>query len=168
MIVFLIQKLLTEVGTSILIKNKLNYTIINKEGNLGGNFILLKIKIDNTILIIESVYGLNINENIGVYNELNNKLAGLACETFVLGGDWNYTVNFRGIDSNIDVLNMVSIPSKLRSEKVNKICEKFKHVDPFRTLFPNKKEFTYIPAPHANTNRSHLNFFLSLKQYSVM
>ena len=86
MIAFLIQKLLTEVGTSILIKNKLNYTIINKASNLGGNFILLKIKIDNTILIIESVYGLNINENIGVYNELNNKLAGLACETFVLGG----------------------------------------------------------------------------------
>ena len=83
-------------GTSILIKNKLNYTIINKEGNLGGNFILLKIKIDNTILIIESVYGLNINENIGVYNERNNNLAGLACETFVLGGGLELHRQFSG------------------------------------------------------------------------
>ena len=55
---------------------------------------------------------------------------------------------------------MVSIPSKLRSEKVKKICEKFKLVDPFRTLHPNKIEFTYIPAIVANTNRSRLNYFL--------
>ena len=105
-------------GTGILIKNKLNYTIINKECDLGGNFILIKIKIENKTLIIGSIYGPNINENIGVYDELSNKLLGLDCENIVLGGDWNCTVDCRGTDSNLDVLNMVSIPSKLRSEKL--------------------------------------------------
>ena len=81
-------------GTGILIKNKLNYTIINKECDLGGNFILIKIKIENKTLIIGSIYGPNINENIGVYEELSNKLLGLDCETIVLGGDWNCTVDF--------------------------------------------------------------------------
>ena len=147
-------------GTGILIKNKLNYTIISKECDIGGNFILLKLKIENKPLIIGSIYGPNINENIGVYEELTNKLSGLECETIVLGGDWNCTVDCRGTDSNLDVLNMVSIPSKIRSEKVKKICEKFKLVDPFRTLHPTKLEFTYIPAIIANTNRSRLDFFL--------
>ena len=45
-------------------------------------------------------------------------------------------------------------------QKVKKICEKFKLVDPFRTLHPNKIEFTYIPAIVANTNRSKLDYFL--------
>ena len=147
-------------GTGILIKNKLNYTIISKECDIGGNFILLKLKIENKPLIIGSIYGPNINENIGVYEELTNKLSGLECETIVLGGNWNCTVDCQGTDSNLDVLNMVSIPSKIRSEKVKKICEKFKLVDPFRTLHPTKLEFTYIPAIIANTNRSRLDFFL--------
>ena len=36
----------------------------------------------------------------------------MGCETFILGGDWNRTW-----DTNIDVLDMAAIPSKLRSEK---------------------------------------------------
>ena len=43
-------------GTGILIKNKLNYTIISKECDIGGNFILLKLKIENKPLIIGSIY----------------------------------------------------------------------------------------------------------------
>ena len=50
------------------------------------NFILIKIKIENKTLIIGSIYGPNINENIGVYEEICNKLLGLDCETIMLGG----------------------------------------------------------------------------------
>ena len=76
-----------------------------------------------------------------------------------MGGDWNCTVDCRNVDLNIDVLNMAGIPSKLRSEKVKYIFTKYKLTDPYRYFYPNKREFTYIPANLDATNRSRLNLF---------
>ena len=76
-----------------------------------------------------------------------------------MGGDWNCTVDCRNVDLNIDVLNMAGIPSKLRSEKVKNIFTKYKLADPYRYFYPNKREFTYIPANLDATNRSRLDIF---------
>ena len=129
-------------GTGILIKSSLDYTILEQRGDPNGNFLLLKIKINNQNFIIGSVYGPNVNENVSLYDELETGIRELNCEGIVLGGDWNCTVDIRGVDSNIDVVNMASIPSKLRSEKLNKISRNLKLTDPYRFLYPNKTEFT--------------------------
>ena len=81
----------------------------------------------------------------------------MGCETFILGGDWNRTW-----DTNIDVLDMAAIPSKLRSEKLKKMCETLKITDPYQVLYPNKLEYTYIPAALHHTNRSRIDFFCVL------
>ena len=39
------------------------------------------------------------------------------------------------------------------------MCEQLALTDPFRTLFPNKKDYTYVPAVLYYTNRSRLDFF---------
>ena len=83
-----------------------------------------------------------------------------------MGGDWNCTVDCRNVDLNIDVLNMAGIPSKLRSEKVKYIFTKYKLTDPYRYFYPNKREFTYIPANLDATNRSRLDFFWCIKKFS--
>ena len=108
-------------------------------------------------MCIGSICGLNINENILVYEQLQKGVLEMGCETFILGGDWNRTW-----DTNIDVLDMAAIPSKLRSEKFKKMCKTLKITDPYQVLYPNKLEYTYIPAALHHTNRSRINFFCVL------
>ena len=89
----------------------------------------------------------------------NPELNRLNTDKIILGGDWNCTVDCRNVDLNIDVLNMAGIPSKLRSEKVRYIFNKYNLKDPYRYFFPTKRDFTYIPANLDATNRSRLDFF---------
>ena len=147
-------------GTGILIKSNLDCTILEQRGDPNGNFLLLKIQLNNKNFIIGSVYGPNTNDNINVYNDLELNIAELNCEVVISGGDWNCTIDTRGVESNLDVINMAGIPSKLWSEKLNQISKRLKLTDPYRFLYPNKTEFLYIPAIVANTNRSCLDFFL--------
>ena len=147
-------------GTGILIKSNLDCTILEQRGDPNGNFLLLKIQLNNKNFIIGSVYGPNTNDNINVYNDLELNIAELNCEVVILGGDWNCTIDTRAVELNLDLVNMAGIPSKLRSEKLNQISKRLKLTDPYRFLYPNKTEFSYIPAIVDNTNRSRLDFFL--------
>ena len=148
-------------GTAILIKKKLNHSLIGEEHCVYGNFLLLKIKISDYSMVIGSIYGPNTNENIGILDNLQLKLNSLKenCN-IILGGDWNCTWDTSDAINNIDVLNMAAIPSRRRSEKLKEICNLNKLTDPFRTLYPNKNEYSYIPAVRELTNRSRLDFFL--------
>ena len=105
-------------GTGFLISSKLQSEIINTESDEDSNFIVLKVKIHNHILLIGSVYGPNVNKNIHVFDELTAAVKNLNTSDIVLGGNWNCTWDCRNVDVNVDVLDMVLIPSKRRSEKL--------------------------------------------------
>ena len=51
-----------------------------------GNFLLIKIKIENTTIIIGSIYGPNINDNSIIYDELDIELNRLNIEKTIFGG----------------------------------------------------------------------------------
>ena len=110
-------------------------------------------------MCLGSIYGPNLDENILIYAQIEQKVIEQECESIILGGDWNCTWDCAGVDSNIDVLDMASIPSKNRSERLKKLCNKLKLTDPYRVFYPTKCDFTYIPAILQNTNRSRLDFF---------
>ena len=102
---------------------------------------MINIKIENTTIIIRSIYGPNINDNSYVYDELDKELNRLNTEKVIFGGDWKCTVDCRNLDLNIDVLNMAGIPSKLRSEKVKNLYSKYNLKDPYRYFsFTQTKE----------------------------
>jgi len=147
-------------GAGILIASKLGVKIMGTEMDDGGNFLLLKIELKGHTITVGCVYGPNINENIGVYEDLLEKLTIMQNNTIILGGDWNCTWDTRGVDLNIDCLNMAAIPSKRRSEKLKNLSAHFKLTEPYRAIHPNRREYTYIPAVRENTNRSRLDFFL--------
>jgi hypothetical protein len=77
-----------------------------------------------------------------------------------MGGDFNCTWDPRCNLDNLDTLNMVQIPSKVRSERINQIGITLKLHDPFRVFSPVAREFTYVPNAHRNINRSRIDFFL--------
>jgi hypothetical protein len=84
---------------------------------------------------------------------------GTGTVPFIIGGDWNATVCTLNSPDNIDILNMPLPPSNIRSQKIHEIMQEGKLTDPFRMLYPDKRDFTYIPRS-GRRNRSRIDFFL--------
>ena len=78
----------------------------------------------------------------------------------MLGGDRNATLDRSRVDKNLDVLNMVSLPSLDRSNAIHDIATTLNLTDPYRTFYPSRKDYTYIPSAVGQNNRSRLDFFL--------
>ena len=146
-------------GVGILISKKLNYKVNNQMSDFEDNYLLLDITITDYRLIIGAIYGPNSNDP-NFYNNLNTDLKFFNCSTIILGGDWNATWDTSVVQNNLDVLNMVSLPSKFRSDQIKKIAGENGLVEPFRTLNPEKIDFSFIPNINTNINRSRIDFFL--------
>jgi hypothetical protein len=121
--------------------------------------VLLDISIDNYRLILGSVYGPN-RDDLEFFDNLKLDIRNLNQKSIILGGDWNATLDSNPVPVNIDVINMVSIPSKRRSQKIAAIASSLNLVDPYRFFNPEKRDFTFIPNILNNRNRSRLDFFL--------
>jgi exonuclease III len=108
-------------------------------------------------VVLGAVYGPNEND-LEFFTDLENKLVSVNCTDFPtsIGGDWNATWDPRPANINGDVINMINIPSRARSEKINEIANRSGLTDPYRILHPVKKEFTYIPNARMNLNRSRI------------
>jgi hypothetical protein len=109
--------------------------------------------------LVGSIYGPNRNET-EFFDKINNLLSEHSNLPVILGGDFNATWDCRDVADNLDILNMVSPPSKYRSEKINWIARNNALTDPYRYLYPNRRDFTYIPNARQNLNRSRIDFFL--------
>jgi exonuclease III len=148
-------------GVAICIKKSIDYSIITQiQDQENYNFLLMKIRLKNTLVIIGSIYGPNLDSEINFYDSLAENIRRLDCSNIIIAGDWNATWSTSPIGENIDVFRMRNIPSLRRSEKIKRISQDFNLTDPFRVFYPTKKEFTYVPAINTNQNRSRLDFFL--------
>ncbi len=78
----------------------------------------------------------------------------------MIGGDWNTTVDGRNGRNNFDILNTAAIPSVRRSGWLNSLMTNCNLVDPFRHLYPDTPEYTFVPFAVGANNRSRLDFFL--------
>ena len=75
-------------GTAILISSKLNTEIINTVGDPLGNFIIIKCKIIDKLMCLGSIYGPNLDENILIYDQIEQTVIEQDCESTILGGEW--------------------------------------------------------------------------------
>ena len=157
-------------GTGILISKRItdsNFTILSEISDPDGNYLLMQVKLNNFKFILGSVYGPNHDDEIQFFDRLDSELRNLS-DPFIIGGDWNATLDLSRVNSNIDVINMHSIPSYRRSLAINDLCNSYNLVDPFRCLYPNKKDYTFIPSSRFSTNRSRLDFFLISHQLTTL
>ncbi len=147
-------------GVGILIKRSLNYSLIDQKKDDEGNFLLLKIRLRNLPdLVIGSIYGPN-RDDMAFFDNLQQNINSLACVNVVLGGDWNATWDNNIAENNIDVINMASIPSKRRSDKIREMARNLSLTESYRIFYPTRIEYTYIPGCLLQNNRSRLDFFL--------
>jgi exonuclease III len=154
-------------GVGLAVKKTLGLQKNNQSNDRTGNIMAIDFTLptnqagpdQNSMLTIFSLYGPNDN-NGEFYNDLNIMLEGRNNRNIILGGDFNCTWDNNPPEQNIDVINMRSIPSRFRTEKILNIARKYDLLEPFRFLRPNSKDFTYIPNAIANQNRSRIDFFL--------
>jgi exonuclease III len=151
-------------GVGIAIKKSLGLCSKHIHNDRTGNIIALELTkkgdADERIIInIVSIYGPNDN-NAEFYSDLDNILHNLTSDKTILCGDWNSTWDSSPPETNIDVLNMRSLPSIYRTNRVLGLAGKYGLIEPYRYFYPNRKDFTYIPNAAANTNRSRLDYFL--------
>jgi len=154
-------------GVGILIKKSLEPRIISEKKGPLDNYYLVKLHCNNfeEDFIVGSIYGPNDN-NLSFFTHLERDLNDLNSPIMILGGDWNLTLDDSPVNENMDCFNMQNIPSKKRSEMALQMCKKLSLVDPFRMLYPNRREFTYVPNDPLLLNRSRLDFFLVTKNIS--
>jgi exonuclease III len=146
-------------GVAILIKKSLTWSIHRKICDIGDNFLVLDITISGKKFTLAAIYGPN-NDDMLFYDNLLEAVRSVGNTSIVAGGDWNTTWDSSPVHNNIDVINMNNIPSKRRSEKINAIARNLSLTDPYRYLFPTRKEFTFVPNIAGNRNRSRLDFWI--------
>ena len=148
-------------GVGILINKNLTYVIHNSvPDSISNNFILLDLSFGTKRMTIGSIYGPNLDSEVGYYARLTDSIKALKNDLVLLGGDWNATWDKSKPDKNLDTLNMIAIPSLQRSNAILRMADELNLTDPYRLFYPNRKEFTYIPAAAQQNNRSRIDFFL--------
>jgi exonuclease III len=149
-------------GVGILVSKKFNeqnFTILNTVATADCNSLIIHVRIQGRDFLLASVYGPNHDNETHFYDELRTNLQRFNCP-MIIGGDWNATFDCSDVGSNLDTVNMRNIPSLVRSIRINELSRDFSLLDPFRYLYPEKKEYTFIPTSVNEHNRSRLDFFL--------
>jgi len=145
-------------GAGVLISTHINFTVDSVYKDDSENIMGTFLTVGSEKIGLISVYGPNVTDNNFFY-DLDRLLASKSDYKNVLAGDWNLTYATGGINNNIDIINMRAPPSQERSNRLQQICEKWELVDPYRALYPDSRDFTYIPRT-GGQNRSRLDFFL--------
>jgi exonuclease III len=154
-------------GVGIAIKRNISHEIKSRyEGRADNNLLMLDIIIKGKRITLGVVYGPNGND-VPFYRDIENKMAqwGNDC---IIGGDFN-TIICRdvGVD-NLDREGAGRIPNRQNSLVINEWIANGTLLDPFRVLYPERKEVSYIPfrtQPNGNrqvfgNGKSRLDFFL--------
>jgi hypothetical protein len=90
------QSTLSSRGVGILISRKLQYKINTINGdNLNCNYLLLKLEIGDSHLIVGAIYGPNTDNEINFFENLSDSIRSLNTNSIILGGDWNATWDYR-------------------------------------------------------------------------
>jgi exonuclease III len=77
----------------------------------------------------------------------------------IIGGDWNCTLSPDDVRTNIDCLIMANIPNRTHTVLLNEMCERLGLADPYRLLYPIKRDYTYVPRAITARNRSRIDMF---------
>jgi exonuclease III len=144
------------VGTDV------EYNIIDEFKDTLENYYVCDMIIRGTRYGIGSIYGPN-NTSREFYRNLSKiiqRLKDSGNNNIIMGGDWNTTWDRRPVTSNIDTFCMAGLPNPRNGEFLSNMCEMYELSDPYRALYPTRKEYTYLPFGAVRLNRSRIDFFI--------
>ena len=123
-------------GVGILISTKLEYVLLDSFRDISENILGLHINIFGHPFLIISIYSQNTNDN-AFFQHLYMCISQFPNSYAILGVDWNLTYSTADTPDNIDIFQMVSPPSLIRSRALSDLCDRFLLSDPYRALHPD-------------------------------
>lgn len=143
-------------GVAVLFSNSLKVKILNSCEFVKGRGLMVKADIEGSIYCFINVYAPNIGtERIDFFNNIKKSLEQSDCDYFILGGDWNCTVDF-----NIDRLS--EEPNLQSSKSLKELLLLFGLIDAWRINFPNLKQYTWVKVVDGRMSAARLDrFYLS-------
>jgi exonuclease III len=134
-------------GVGILIKKSANLLVLEELRDEEENtpILLVKHQGNNFEFYIGSIYGPNRFDPV-FFDSLRNLLRNAGELPIVLGGDWNCTYSSEPPRNNLDIFNMNNLLNNRHSDLLNDLCDDLALPDSYRTRYPNKGEFSYIPS----------------------
>jgi len=149
-------------GVAIAIKRKIAHEVIENFSSVDQNIILLKIKIKGVLCTLGSIYGPNEN-NPGFFISLKQRILNWNLP-FIIGGDFNTILDQSLGEFNFDRIGDGRVPNLRNSVVLNNWIAEGDCFDPFRALYPEQKEISYVPFRIAREGvpygKTRLDFFL--------
>ena len=150
-------------GVAIGYKTTVNIEILDQFRDYDQNILLLKTKLNDSFITLGSVYGPTQQDNPDFIDYLSQNINNLNCDKFIIGGDFNAVISDEDPANNQEVLYMRGIPNPVHSRKINQLINNEYCVDPFRSIYPTNKEYSYLPFNKEKLNLSRIDFFLTNK-----
>ena len=150
-------------GVAILINSKVNYVVHNCYKSMDENYLIMDLSVDNFRFTLCSVYGPRYCENNAFFDGLRSSIRDFKNKNFLIMGDLNLVtcpLQTTG-NQNIDLFNAKDIPNKQNSLKIIDWINSGNIVDCFRSKYPDKKEYSYIPFSNKSLYKSRLDHVLS-------
>jgi hypothetical protein len=96
-------------GVAILIKNELDFELIESRADINENILVLFCKVKGKEFVLGSIYGPNKDEKLS-FTDLERLISGFNCRRIVVGGDWNLTPCKDPAPQNPDTYKMAAPP----------------------------------------------------------
>ena len=136
-------------GVAIIYKQTLDFSIIETICDINDNYIFIHAKFNKENVLLGSIYSPTYEKDPNFLQKIKRIISSFQNTPTIICGDFNAVTSSvppKMTDSpNLDLLNTNYIPN-LRNTKVleNWIEEQFLF-DAFRILYPDKREYSYIP-----------------------
>lgn len=146
-------------GVCILLKKSLDIEIVNSIWSNDNNFIILDTLYKGKPLAFASIYGPTQQSDPDFFVNFYSYVTNLQHGNIIIGGDFNTVLCTKEPKSNIDLHNALTFPNKLHSVELNRLMSINALNDPYRLLYPTRKDFSYTPFG-GRDYKSRLDFFL--------
>ena len=146
-------------GVAIAIKATIYHEVLEEFRDVEENYIILKIKIQGSEILLGAIYGPN-NNDVGFFEALKRVVLTNG-KPVILGGDFNTILDTRRGGENLDREGEGVVPNIQNSRFLNSVIEDGILFDPFRILYPNSRESSYISFRRGDVlGKNRLDFFL--------
>ena len=140
-------------GVAVLFSNNFEYSIVSQLRDDHGNLLGVKLNVEDQNIGLITLYGPNRDDPLFYRHELSNMIQLLDANSYIVCGDFNLVQN-----QDIDTQGYLHENNRKASVELKTLKELNNLTDPWRSSYPDKREYTWRNPSNSKTGR--LDFFL--------